>query len=82
MRRPRLLVRVAVKVAVYFAQPPFAATWRVVASVPGASFRVTLSVVPLWARAHTEKSYFLPCSTRMPVLYPAFVTDEPAPRER
>jgi hypothetical protein len=67
-RRPRLLVRVAVKVALYLAQPPLTTTCRAVASVPAASLRETVSVLPLSARAHTEKSYLLPCSTRMPVL--------------
>lgn len=68
MRRPSLLVRVAVKVARYLAQPPLTTTWRALASVPSASWRVTVSAVRLSARAHTEKSYFLPSSTRTPVL--------------
>src|ERR1044072_3660278 len=68
VRRPVELVRVAVKVAVYLAQPPLTATWRALARVPSASFRVTVRFVPLSARAHTEKSYFLPSSTWTPVL--------------
>lgn len=67
-RRPRLLVRDAVKVARYLAHPPSTATWRAVASGPAASFRETVSVLPPAARAHTEKSYRSPCSSRMPVL--------------
>ncbi len=67
-RRPRLLVRVAVKSAVYLRHFPLAATWRTGASVPAASLRVTVRVVPLSARAQTEKSYLAPFSTRMPVL--------------
>lgn len=68
-RRPSLLVRVAVKAARYWTQPPpRTATLRAAASAPSASWRLTVSVLPLPARAHTEKSYFLPCSTRRPVL--------------
>jgi hypothetical protein len=69
VRRPPALVRVAMKVALYRAQPFFfTATWRAVASVPPVSWRETVRAVPLSARAHTEKSYFLPSSTRIPVL--------------
>ncbi|CAM5649228.1 hypothetical protein STENM327S_08898 [Streptomyces tendae] len=67
-RRPRLLVRVAVKVAVYLRHFPFAATSRALASMPAASRRATVRVVPLSARDQTEKSYLAPFSTRMPVL--------------
>lgn len=67
-RRPRLLVRVAVKVAVYLRHLPSTATSRTFASAPAASLSVTVRVVPLSARAHTEKSYFSPFSTWMPVL--------------
>lgn len=67
-RRPRLLVRVAVKVAVYLRHCPFAATWRAFARVPAASVSVTVRVVPCPARDQTEKSYLSPFSTRMPVL--------------
>ncbi len=66
--RPRLLVRDAVNVALYRVQPPRTATSRLSARVPAASLSVTVRVAPAPARAHTEKSYRLPCSTRMPVL--------------
>ncbi|MGX1408452.1 hypothetical protein RKD40_006065 [Streptomyces ambofaciens] len=67
-RRPRLLVRVAVKVAVYLRHFPSAATSRTFARVPAASRRATVRVVPLPARDQIEKSYLSPFSTRMPVL--------------
>lgn len=67
-RRPRLLVRAAVKVASYRAQSPLTAARRTFARLPAASLSVTVRVLPLSARAQTEKSYRLPCSTRMPVL--------------
>ncbi|MDQ0682666.1 hypothetical protein QFZ56_001629 [Streptomyces achromogenes] len=83
VRRPLLLVRAAVKDVRYWTQPPVrTATVRAAASAPSASWRLTARVLPCSARAHTEKSYFLPCSTRTPVLYPEFVTDEPAASER
>ncbi|CAM5691118.1 hypothetical protein SALBM217S_08938 [Streptomyces griseoloalbus] len=68
VRRPRLLVREAVNVALYCVQPPRTATLRVSARVPAASFSVTVRVAPASARAHTEKSYRSPFSTRTPVL--------------
>lgn len=69
VRRPAVLVRVAVNLARYCAQPFFLTFTRcAVASVPPVSWRLTVSVVPVSARAHTEKSYFLPSSTAMPVL--------------
>ncbi|CAM5425127.1 hypothetical protein STENM223S_04842 [Streptomyces tendae] len=43
---------------------------------------MTARVVPFSARAQTEKSYFFPFSTRMPVLYPVLVTAAPAASER
>ncbi|MGW1170010.1 hypothetical protein [Streptomyces sp. NPDC002550] len=64
MSRPVVLVRLAVKVALYRAQPPFfTAMRRAVARLPPESWRVTVSVVPAPARAHTEKSYLAgPCA--------------------
>src|SRR4051794_7721789 len=53
-RRPVVLARVAVNVAVYLAQPPFVVTRLGAARAPSASVRVTVSAES--ARAQTEKS--------------------------
>lgn len=68
VRRPLVLLRAAVNVARYLAQPPRTVTRRASASVPSGSCSVTVTADVASARAHTEKSYALPLSTEIPVL--------------